>query len=105
MPLLFCLSKQSLPKGFIPTHLQKVEGEAALWDYKRRIKWDVRFRQNPTSNQVNLSTGWKKFREDNNLNIGDVCVFKRMNNSAEVSYRVKIFRATKASSPHHVEGN
>lgn len=38
-----------------------------------------------------LNTGWKRFREDNELKLGDVCVFE-LNKSNKYVWNVTIFR-------------
>uniref|UniRef100_A0A7N2KZS9 TF-B3 domain-containing protein n=1 Tax=Quercus lobata TaxID=97700 RepID=A0A7N2KZS9_QUELO len=38
------------------------------------------------------SLGWKKFAQDNNLKVGDVCIFELIN-GVEVAFKVSIFRA------------
>ncbi|XP_057426586.1 B3 domain-containing protein REM16-like [Lotus japonicus] len=90
----------TMPVKFIPAPLQKEgEGNVTLW--VSEDSWVVRFKKIQCRNQILLNSGWEKFAEDNDLKVHDVCVFKEMN-SAEGSYRVQIFRAGEASSPHQI---
>lgn len=40
-----------------------------------------------------ISSGWKEFAEDNNLEVGDVCIFELLNGT-KISFQVSIFRAS-----------
>ncbi|KAF8015537.1 hypothetical protein BT93_H1150 [Corymbia citriodora subsp. variegata] len=43
--------------------------------------------------QIKINRDWKLFVQDNNLKLGDVCVFEIMKKEDRVSFRVIIFRA------------
>ncbi|KAK4271072.1 hypothetical protein QN277_019818 [Acacia crassicarpa] len=43
------------------------------------------------------SVGWRRFREDNNLKVGDICVFE-LNPDIKLTFQVTILRATKTPS-------
>ena len=51
-----------------------------------------------------LSIGWMDFVKDNNLKIGNVCVFEQIKKPG-ISFRVVIFRDTEESSPSKFPGN
>ena len=65
--------------------------------------WCVHFSQNNSSNQINLTTGWKSFVEDNNLELRDVCVFEKIKKPG-LSFKLIIFRDTKESSSPEFSG-
>ena len=41
-------------------------------------KWDCRFAD--TRGEKKLSSGWKKFVQDNDLKMGDICLFELLSN-------------------------
>ncbi|CAL0313977.1 unnamed protein product [Lupinus luteus] len=82
----------ALPKDFARTNLQKKEGEATLSfmkDGKGRT-WDVMIKHYSCNKQSAFISGWINFVEDNNLKIGDVCVFV-LNKCKKLSFQVVIF--------------
>ncbi|XP_055961897.1 uncharacterized protein LOC130015561 [Mercurialis annua] len=60
-------------------------------------KWSVRLRKQVSEGKYNrfrLGNGWGDFRDENNLNIGDVCAIEIINDNL---WKVTIFRADKQS--------
>ncbi|KAE9605232.1 putative transcription factor B3-Domain family [Lupinus albus] len=45
-----------------------------------------------------ITTGWNKFASDNNLNIGNVCVFELIKRKENISFKVFIFRVAEESN-------
>lgn len=93
-----------MPGNFMTARQQKENDSATLLvDGVRKI-WDVKFKLNPCNGQISLSTGWKKFVDENHLKLDDVCVFEQME-SEGVSFKVAIFRAREESTPPRFQGN
>lgn len=67
--------------------------------------WPVRY-QIRTSNttRFELSTGWKRFAEDNNLKVRDVCIFELITGT-KLTFLVHIFRDTDNSNCSTSQGN
>uniref|UniRef100_A0ACD5X564 Uncharacterized protein n=1 Tax=Avena sativa TaxID=4498 RepID=A0ACD5X564_AVESA len=55
--------------------------------------WKVRFcgRQHESLNDRRFESGWKKFVQDNNLKMGDICLFERLSNQ-RCTMKVHIIR-------------
>ncbi|XP_024022559.1 B3 domain-containing transcription factor VRN1 [Morus notabilis] len=73
--------------------------------------WDVNYSFGDSAKSwptPRFNNGWRKFCEENNLDIGDVCVFVMAKDSAEISFKVAIFRANENAnpslSPAHADG-
>ncbi|KAK7343346.1 hypothetical protein VNO77_12011 [Canavalia gladiata] len=86
----------AIPGYFIRAYQKKKDGSVTLWVCKERT-WNVKFKLNGGNGQLHLTTGWKKFAKDNNLKLGDVCVFEQTK-STGISFRVVIFRDIEESS-------
>ena len=65
--------------------------------------WGVDFYRNKCNNQINLTSGWLDFVKDNNLGLGDVCVFEKIKKPG-ISFQVSIFRDREESSPPKFSG-
>lgn len=64
--------------------------------------WDVNYSFGDSAKSwptPRFNNGWRKFCEENNLDIGDVCVFVMAKDSAEISFKVAIFRANENANP------
>ncbi|CAM0875851.1 unnamed protein product [Alopecurus aequalis] len=77
------MSKSSVESTFVVTFPNLYAKEylgVGLHFYLRLLDktWEVRF--SDTSGRKKLCTGWKKFVEDNNLKIGDICLFELLSN-------------------------
>ncbi|KAI3897512.1 hypothetical protein MKW92_024249, partial [Papaver armeniacum] len=66
-----------IPAEFAKTYLRDRNQMATLRISNGRV-WDVRFRTSSTSSSymASLSKGWPKFKNDNQLKEGDVCLFE-----------------------------
>ncbi|KAK7273715.1 hypothetical protein RIF29_14775 [Crotalaria pallida] len=76
-----------IPKEFWE-HLHAKDGDAATLSVKG-ITWDVRIKF--SSKQVSFCESWKKFFQDNNLKLGDVCAFVQ-DKYQGFSFEVVIYR-------------
>ncbi|KOM36394.1 hypothetical protein LR48_Vigan02g254400 [Vigna angularis] len=85
-----------VPSSFVTEAEEDVHDRVTLWTSESR-PWHVEFYRNNSSNQINFTTGWKNFVKDNNLRLGDVCVFEKIKKSG-ISFKVIIFRDTEESS-------
>ncbi|XP_014512003.1 B3 domain-containing transcription factor VRN1 isoform X1 [Vigna radiata var. radiata] len=85
-----------LPNSFITEDEEDEHDGVTLWTSESR-PWHVEFYRNNTSNQINFTIGWKDFVKDNNLRLGDVCVFEKIKKSG-ISFKVIIFRDREESS-------
>ncbi|KAI4313554.1 hypothetical protein L6164_026522 [Bauhinia variegata] len=74
-----------VPIKFADEHLEKKEGSLILEDLKGTT-WSA------TYNGRRILSGWHKFTRDNDLKVGDACVFE-MTNSIELSFKILIYRA------------
>ncbi|KHN37402.1 B3 domain-containing protein [Glycine soja] len=86
-----------MPGNFITEDQQREDDHVFLWISSERA-WHVKFYPSHSSGQILLSIGWMDFVKDNNLKIGDVCVFDQIKKPG-ISFRVVIFRDTEESSP------
>ncbi|KAI4313560.1 hypothetical protein L6164_026525 [Bauhinia variegata] len=86
------LSNNSLhiPSKFAQEHIENKQGDVMLEVSKGRT-WSA------TYNNGKLRSGWHKFAKDNNLKVGDACVFE-MTNSIELSLKVSIYQALEVPS-------
>ncbi|PON62322.1 B3 DNA binding domain containing protein [Parasponia andersonii] len=94
-----------IPSYFAMKHLRDKSGLVNLKVLGGKI-WSVAFtfRVYGESLNVQFYKGWKVFSQENNLDIGDVCIFV-MTKDREVSFEVTIFRAKEnASSPTYKGG-
>ncbi|KAK3416131.1 hypothetical protein EUGRSUZ_H01965 [Eucalyptus grandis] len=77
---------------YIPNFRSK--GDIILYVSDERF-WSVRYKFGiyGRRRQIKFNCGWKRFVQDNNLKLGDVCVFEIMWKVHQISFRVLIFRA------------
>ncbi|KAI6695302.1 hypothetical protein NL676_023012 [Syzygium grande] len=84
------------PAKFFMEHIPgyRSGGDIDLYESNERF-WSARYRFGIYSRklQVKINSGWKIFAQDNNLKVGDVCVFELTTKVDRVSFRVVIFRA------------
>ncbi|KAJ4820512.1 B3 domain-containing protein [Rhynchospora pubera] len=85
-------SKITIPTEFSSEHLsrEKLENKNAILHYKRH-KWPMSICYYNGTNPC-FSSGWKNFARDNNLQIGDLCLFELMKDENTVSFKVHISR-------------
>ncbi|WVY96615.1 hypothetical protein V8G54_028766 [Vigna mungo] len=80
-----------VPNSFITEDEEDEHDHVTLWTSESR-PWHVEFYRNNSSYQINFTTGWKNFVKDNNLQLGDVCVFEKIKKSGiSVKYLPKDF--------------
>ncbi|XVE82718.1 hypothetical protein DITRI_Ditri16bG0028500 [Diplodiscus trichospermus] len=66
--------------------------------------WPVEYHQRSTGNQNGrICNGWRFFVRDNNLKVGDVCVFE-MTDYSKICFKVTIFRAIDDENCHPSPG-
>ncbi|KAL5557175.1 hypothetical protein UlMin_039411, partial [Ulmus minor] len=85
-----------IPYKFANAYINKNEAELLLWVSNGR-SWCVRYKTRERyfgsgSTVAELCRGWKKFAQDNKLEVGDVCIFELIKGH-ELSLRVSISRA------------
>lgn len=67
-------------------------------------KWDMKFNFFGARGSGGISTGWKKFVQDNNLWEGDVCVFEPANSVTKpLHLNVYIFRGEETERSKNVD--
>lgn len=84
---LFDLVDQHVPKKFAETYINKQEVEFSLRVMDGR-SWFVRYKVNKKLNKRGtydrtaeiLNPGWRTFVKDNNVEVGDVCIFELISN-------------------------
>ncbi|KAL2996320.1 hypothetical protein AAZX31_10G266700 [Glycine max] len=86
----------AMPGNFITEDQQKENDHVFLWISEERT-WNVKFYPNRCSGQIILGAGWMEFLKDNNLKIGDLCVFEQIKKPG-ISFRVVIFRDREQST-------
>lgn len=92
---LFCyfvFLLQPLPFDFVRRYINNYEGDALLLVPNARF-WYVQLHTRSKKTEKlapRISTGWKAFAEDNNLQLGDACVFELV---SRMSFQVYIFRS------------
>ncbi|XBI22119.1 hypothetical protein VPH35_063174 [Triticum aestivum] len=64
------------------------EGKSRSWPTKLQCK----YRMGDTCNQMTYLNGWTSFARDNHLRVGDICLFKLMDNEEQLSMMVYIVR-------------
>ncbi|KAI6695292.1 hypothetical protein NL676_023002 [Syzygium grande] len=86
----------SAPARFFMKYIPNLRsgGDINLYMSNERF-WSVRYKFGIYSGrpQIKVNRGWKHFVQDNNLKLGDVCVFEMTRKVDQVSFRVVIFRA------------
>ena len=59
--------------------------------YKGHFSWEFEIRKCRTANRTTINNGWKNFRKDMNLDVGDFCYFRWINESYH-HFRVEVVR-------------
>jgi hypothetical protein len=91
LSLLFCFI-QVIPSAWSTRHFRTLEKKVVILRVKENT-WNTNFLYYKSKNSGGLSSGWKSFALDNNLQEFDVCLFEpsgTMNNSFVLD--VNIFR-------------
>ncbi|XP_050107157.1 uncharacterized protein LOC126586359 isoform X2 [Malus sylvestris] len=81
-----------LPYEFVRTHLNKQRSSNVILQILDGSTWPVTFKYDATPRFQN---GWSVFARENNLKVGDLCVFELVNHN-ELTFEVVFFRATEA---------
>ncbi|KAL4653426.1 hypothetical protein ACB092_01G302500 [Castanea dentata] len=82
----------SIPSSFAKKYMRKMSGEFVILRYFNGGTCSVKFSFYKAQTKAKFRQGWKKFARDNNLKVGDVCIFELIN-GVEVAFKVAIFRA------------
>ncbi|WJX93135.1 hypothetical protein P8452_74699 [Trifolium repens] len=93
----------AIPNEFAYTHLHRMEGRNVTLFVDQDRTWNVDLKLT-INKQFRLTSGWSKFRADNNLKFGDVCVFMLNKCKGTVSFQVVIFSLEKDMSAPYFEG-
>ncbi|KAI4313559.1 hypothetical protein L6164_026524 [Bauhinia variegata] len=89
-------SPLNIPSKFVEEHMEKKQGTVILEVLGGRT-WSATYIGHK------MCSGWYKFARDNNLKVGDVCVFE-MTNSIELSFKVSIYRVPQDPSCSFSQG-
>ncbi|XP_021274943.1 B3 domain-containing transcription factor VRN1-like [Herrania umbratica] len=94
----------AIPNNFVRKHLMKEDCEVNLCNSNGKT-WTVSFHRREKGRKLNasLQIGWRTFANDNNIQVGDVCVFELINCS-EISFKVSIYQG-KTDVFHRVKKN
>ncbi|XP_037493209.1 B3 domain-containing transcription factor VRN1-like [Jatropha curcas] len=84
-------SKITISATFARKYFEKMQGKVILEDGNGRV-WSARHVRR--GKKASIDNGWRKFSEDNELEVGDVCVFELVN-AAKTKLKVTIFRHNK----------
>ncbi|XP_022740304.1 B3 domain-containing protein LOC_Os12g40080-like isoform X2 [Durio zibethinus] len=87
----------AIPLNFSRNYLRKRVGvgDVILCMKDGKTWWTKYYREaNKANPRARLIEGWRAFAEDNNLGVGDVCVFEKIKSKChELSFNVIIYRA------------
>ncbi|KAK8606805.1 hypothetical protein V6N13_052562 [Hibiscus sabdariffa] len=91
-------NRLNVPYKFVKSYLDKEKNEAVLRVADGRT-WIVRFAVNEVTGGQHRAEfcPWRTFARDNNLEVGDVCVFELINRR-ENSFKVSIFSAARGAN-------
>ncbi|KAK4603640.1 hypothetical protein RGQ29_012233 [Quercus rubra] len=82
----------SISSSFAKKYMRKMSGEFVILRSFNGGTWCVKFSFYKAQTKAKFRQGWKKFAQDNNLKVGDVCIFELIN-GVEVAFKVSIFQA------------
>ncbi|CAJ1977624.1 unnamed protein product [Sphenostylis stenocarpa] len=88
-----------MPASIISEEEQQKEENSVTLRISEERAWHVQFYRNYSSGQIKLTSGWMNFVQDNNLKVGNVCVFEKVNEKPGISFRVHIYCDKEESSP------
>ncbi|KAK7395519.1 hypothetical protein VNO78_16078 [Psophocarpus tetragonolobus] len=96
------------PSMFSKTHIDlhnNKKGDIYLQVLNGRV-WPAKYliRTVAENKRFEITTGWKNFRRDNNLNVGDVCVFELIPGTG-LTFLIHIFRASHNSNCSIFQGS
>ncbi|GAB4848920.1 hypothetical protein Ancab_003732 [Ancistrocladus abbreviatus] len=82
-----------IPSAFVKEHLTEKENKSVILLNRRRTIWAATYSRGSASARI-CGSGWKEFLADNQLKVGDICVFEMAEDAAAGnSFRVFIFRS------------
>ncbi|XVF16196.1 hypothetical protein REPUB_Repub10bG0011100 [Reevesia pubescens] len=87
--------RMDIPENFARQYLMQTRAEVlCVIDGKT---WSMEYNNVAKRYRARLCNGWKKFSQDNKLDVGDVCVFELVK-STEIRFNVIVFRSEVADS-------
>jgi hypothetical protein len=89
---------QYVPLNFEQKYLKEQQSEIALQVLDDERTWIVKYCMRK------ISSGWKTFVSDNNLKLGDVCLFEMINRKS-YAFKVLIFRVDEEQHSLPPQGN
>lgn len=96
--LLHFLLLQNFPHIFAKMHLSNRSYDVTLKVPNESKTWPVKYTyREHKSAAPRFQGGWRTFVKENNLKVGDVCVFVLLKAINNVSFEVVIFRAGESS--------
>ncbi|XP_040369495.1 B3 domain-containing protein LOC_Os12g40080 [Rosa chinensis] len=87
----------SLPNEFSKRYLMKLPAGIAILQVSDGRTWSVKFKYDHANSRARLLKGWSAFVRDNNLKVGDVCVFTLIN-CIELLFEVAFFPTEKSKN-------
>ncbi|OMO60046.1 hypothetical protein CCACVL1_24433 [Corchorus capsularis] len=89
---LQCKCRLAIPIYFVRKHLMKDDCEITLFNSDGKT-WPVQFHQGGNGKKLygSLNAGWDIFVHDNNIQVGDICVFELIN-CIEIAFKVVIYQ-------------
>ncbi|XP_062015032.1 B3 domain-containing transcription factor VRN1-like [Rosa rugosa] len=87
----------SLPNEFSKRYLMKLPAGIAILRVSDGRTWSVKFKYDHANSRARLLKGWSPFVRDNNLKVGDVCVFTLIN-CIELLFEVAFFPTEKSTN-------
>ncbi|MED6175472.1 hypothetical protein PIB30_078703, partial [Stylosanthes scabra] len=105
-----------IPCLFARKYLKGLKGSGKIWvsDNEEGKKWNINYSlcNDRKGRRSAITGGWTKFREDNELQVGNVCVFEMMTQKDDepLSFKVHIIKATPqeketSSHPHQFQAD
>ncbi|XLR49204.1 hypothetical protein S83_033864 [Arachis hypogaea] len=96
-----------IPCSFSEQYLYRLKGSGTIWvSDNEDIKWSIKYSYSDSQNRTSIYGDWHKFRKENELEVGDVCVFEMMTEVEPVSFKIYIIRVRQESSssyPHQFQ--
>ncbi|QHO04641.1 hypothetical protein HN873_072970 [Arachis hypogaea] len=96
-----------IPSSFSEQYLYRLKGSGTIWvSDNEDMKWSIKYSYNDSQNRTSIYGEWHKFREENGLEVGDVCVFEMMTKVEPHSFKIYIIRVRQESSssyPHQFQ--
>lgn len=79
-----------MPCEFSKKHLYRLEGSATVVVGEDLTStWDVSFKFEYAGKRTRICHGWKSFCQDNNLKVGDACIFEMLKRDP-VTFKVHV---------------